>query len=252
MIILASSKGQDFSPVPWPLPPTRPVLLAQAQHLIMLLRQYDQASLGTLMGISRPLAERTHAQLHAFTGEGNKPALLAYSGEAFRSLDAASFSPDDLHYAQQRLRILSGLYGILRPLDLIEPHRLEMGAPLANAEGTHLYVYWQRRISDQLATALTQEPSPLLINLASHEYAKAVDKKRLPVPWIDIQFKEEEAGRLKSVAIHAKRARGLMAAYLLRHRIERPEEITLFTGGGYAFRPELSTNRQLVFTRPAT
>jgi len=251
MIIINSSKGQDFSPAPCPLPSTRPIFWAQAEELVTLLRQYDLVSLRALMDVSQSLAERTMAQFHGFAADGGKPALLAYDGEAYRSLGAAEFSADDLHAAQQRLRILSGLYGLLRPLDLIQPHRLEMGYAVRNEHGKHLYAFWRKRITDELNRQLAREPHPLLINLASHEYAKAVDKNRLREPWIDIQFKEEGAGKLKIMAVHAKRARGMMAAFLIRQRIDRPEGITAFTGGGYGFRPDLSTNRQLVFTRPA-
>lgn len=254
MIILSSSKGQDFSPIDSATPPTQPVFLDQARQLVTLLRQYDLSSLCLLMGISPALAERTQGQFHNFTLAGTpkngKPAILAYSGEAFRSLGAVGFAPTELHFAQQHLRILSGLYGCLRPLDLIQPHRLEMGYALPNEQGKTLYAFWSRLITDHLNRTMAKEPHPILINLASHEYAKAVEKQRLIGPWLDIQFKEEENGRQKSVAIHAKRARGMMAAFLVRSRVTRPEEIRQFTGGGYSYRPDLSKDRQWIFTRP--
>jgi len=250
MIILSSSKGQDFTPVDCSLPTTRPAFLDQARQLITLLRQYDLESLKLLMGASQALTERTHAQIHAFAGKEVKPAILAYNGEAYRSLDAGGLTSDDLEYAQQRLRILSGLYGILRPFDLIRPHRLEMGCALANDQGETLYPFWSKRITDGLNKAMAQEAQPLLINLASHEYAKAVEKNRIKGRWLDIQFKEETADGLKNMAVHAKRARGLMAAFLIRNRIERAEDIKQFNGGGYAYQPELSTDRHFAFTRP--
>ncbi|WP_306548234.1 YaaA family protein [Desulfobulbus sp.] len=250
MIILSSSKGQDFTPVDCSLPTTRPAFLDQARQLITLLRQYDLESLKLLMGASQALTERTHAQIHAFAGKEVKPAILAYSGEAYRSLDAGGLTSDDLEYAQQRLRILSGLYGMLRPFDLIRPHRLEMGCALANDQGKNLYAFWSKRITDGLNKALAQEAQPLLINLASHEYAKTVEKNRIKGRWLDIQFKEETADGLKNMAVHAKRARGLMAAYLIRNRIERAEDIKQFNGGGYVYQPELSTDRHFAFTRP--
>ena len=250
MIILSSSKGQDFSPADNALSPTRPEFLEQARQLITLLRQYDLPSLCLLMGISQTLAARTQNQFHSFTSKNGKPAILAYSGEAYRSLDAESFSPADLDFSQERLRILSGLYGILRPMDLIEPHRLEMGYALPNEQGKTLYAFWRKRITSYLSKAMEQERHPMLINLASHEYAKVVDRNRFTATWFDIQFKEEDKGRLKSVAIHAKRARGMMAAFLIRNRVETPKDIQQFRGGGYTFRPELSKSRQYMFTRP--
>jgi uncharacterized protein len=125
-----------------------------------------------------------------------------------------------------------------------------MGYALQNEQGKTLYAFWSRLITDHLNRAMARERHPILINLASHEYAKAVEKHRLIGPWLDIQFKEEENGRLKSVAIHAKRARGMMAAFLVRSRAARPEEIQQFTGGGYSYRPDLSKDRQCIFTRP--
>lgn len=254
MIILSSSKGQDFSPIDSATLPTQPVFIDQARQLVTLLRQYDLSSLCLLMGISPALAERTQGQFHNFTLAGTpkngKPAILAYSGEAFRSLGAVGFTPTDLHFAEQHMRILSGLYGCLRPLDLIQPHRLEMGYALPNEQGKTLYAFWSRLITDHLNRAMAKERHPILINLASHEYAKAVEKHRLNGPWLDIQFKEEDNGRLKSVAIHAKRARGMMAAFLVRSGVTHPEEIQQFTGGGYSYRPDLSKDRQWIFTRP--
>jgi uncharacterized protein len=254
MIVLSSSKGQDFNPVISPLPPTLPVFLDLTHHLITRLRQYDPPSLSSLMDISQALAERTQVQFQNFAvtnpPENGKPAILAYSGEAFRRLDAASFLPADLDFAQHHLRILSGLYGVVRPLDLIQPHRLEMGYALPNEKGKTLYAFWSRLITDSLNKAIAQERHPMLINLASHEYAKVVEKNRVKVPWIDIQFKEEESGGLKNVAIHAKRARGMMAAFLIRNRVEHPEDIQQFSSDGYRYRPELSKDRQYVFTRP--
>ena len=254
MIILSSSKGQDFSPVTSHLPPTLPAFLNQTHQLITRLRQYDPPSLGSLMDISPALAERTQAQFQNFTLSGtsknSKPAILTYSGEAFRRLDAVNFLPADLHFAQQHLRILSGLYGVVRPLDLIQPHRLEMGYALPNEKGKTLYAFWSRLITDSLNKAMAQERHPMLINLASHEYAKVVEKNRVKMPWIDIGFKEEESSGLKNVAIHAKRARGMMAAFLIRNRVEHPEDIQQFTSGGYLYRPELSKDRHYVFTRP--
>lgn len=250
MIIFTSSKGQDFSQAAPPLPPTEPVFQDKAQELNALLRTLDLNGLRQLMGISLPLAERTRQQILAFPEAGRKPALLAFNGEAFRSLDPSGLTREDFHYAQARLRILSGLYGLLRLLDLIAPHRLEMGSKLANPAGATLYPFWSGDITAHLNAAMEQANSPWLINLASLEYSRVVERKKLRGPWIDIQFKEQSGGALKSVALYAKRARGMMARYLISNRIETVDGIMRFSGGGYACRPELSKERLLVFTRP--
>lgn len=257
MIVVSSAKTQDFSPVEMPLTPTLPLFLEETRrHLLPALHQYDLAGLRALMGISAPLAEQTRAQFADFSLDmppnNGKPALLAYGGEVFRRMAPTGFTAADLHFAQQHLRILSGLYGILRPLDLIQPHRLEMGYALANLRGETLYAFWSRLVTDHLNQALAQERHPLLINLASAEYIRVVEKKRLQALWLDVQFQEDDRDRLKTVAIHAKRARGLMAAFLIRNRVEQPEIMQRFDAEGYRFRPELSTNRQYVFTRPVS
>jgi cytoplasmic iron level regulating protein YaaA (DUF328/UPF0246 family) len=250
MIIFPSSKGQDFSSVSLSLPTTEPGLQHKARELNALLRTLEEQALQQLMGISELLAKRTRQQILFFHQAARKPALLTFCGEAFRSLDAAGFTGDDLEYTQGRLRILSGLYGVLRPLDLIAPHRLEMGYRLANPKGVTLYPFWSPDVTAHLNAVMQQEPSPLLINLASLEYSKVVAKNQLCGPWIDVQFKEEVGGTLRSVAIHAKRARGMMANDLLKNRIEAASALTDFNGGGYRYRPELSAANLLIFTRP--
>ena len=250
MIIFTSSKGQDFSHLTPSLLPTEPEFLDKARALNTLLQKMDLDDLQQLMGISLPLAERTREQILAFPGVAAKPALLTYHGEAYRSLEVGRFTPDDFSYAQTHFRILSVLYGILGPLDLIAPNRLEMGDKLGNPEGDTPDPYWRGVVTAHLNAALKQENVPMLINLASLEYSRVVEKKELCAPWIDIQFKEEAGGKLKSVAVYAKRARGMMAAYLIKNRIETTADITRFANGGYAYRPKLSKDRLLVFTRP--
>lgn len=254
MIILASSKGQDFTPATTTPSSTLPEFLDQAHQLITLLRNYSLPDLRTLMHVSQGLAEQTLGQLHSFslscTPENSKPAILAFSGEAYRSLAAMVWTPEDLTFAQDHVRILSGLYGSLRPLDLIQPYRLEMGTSLPNERGKTLYPFWSDLVTASLNRAMAKERHPILINLASNEYAKVVHKSRLHGPWLDIQFMEETNGRLKSVAVFAKRARGLMAGFYIRNRIEHPEDLRHFTGSGYAFRPDLSNEHKWLFTRP--
>ena len=254
MIILASSKGQDFTPAATTPSPILPEFFEQAHELIALLRHYSLPDLRALMHVSQDLAEQTLVRIHSFslscTPENCKPAILAFSGEAYRSLAAMNWTPEDMGFAQDHLRILSGLYGSLRPLDLIQPYRLEMGMSLPNARGKTLYSFWSDLVTESLNRAMAKERHPMLINLASNEYAQVVQKKRLPGPWLDIRFMEETNGRLKSVAVYAKRGRGLLAGFCIRNRIERPEDFHHFTGSGYTFRPDLSSEHQWLFTRP--
>jgi cytoplasmic iron level regulating protein YaaA (DUF328/UPF0246 family) len=254
MIILGSSKGQQHLPAEAHLATTLPEFLPQAELLIQQLRSFSSGELADLMHLSTPLAERTRAQFQSLNVKNlpasGSPAILTFNGVAFQGIDAHSCNSADLAFAQQHLRILSGLYGILRPLDRIMPYRLEMGIPLANERGTTLYAYWSELVTEHLNRALAEEQYPTLINLASSEYAKTVLQSRLQAPWLDIQFKEETEGRLKTVAVYCKQARGLMAGFVLRERIIKPEDLKGFTGNGYRFRPELSTEHLWLFSRP--
>ncbi len=249
MIIFTSSKGQDFTPAIPALAPTMPEFQQKATELNALLARMEFQAIQGLMGISEPLAQRTRQQIHGFARATCKPALLAYSGEAFRSLNAGSFSTEDVQYAQAGFRILSGLYGVLRPFDLVAPHRLEMGYKLANPSGDNLYPFWKDAVTAHLNGALKANNSQWLINLASLEYSRVVDKKILVRPVLDIQFKEESGGKLKSVAIYAKRARGSMANFLIKNRARTRADVTDFSENGYTYRDELSKERLLVFTR---
>ncbi len=253
MILLSPSKGQDFTPVDLPVAASEPVFAAESRRLIALLVQHDPAELAKLMALNPALAERTLNAIRAYCLPETpaKPALLAYCGEAFRAMGAGRYDRDDLLFAQRHLRILSGLYGCLRPLDLIRPHRLEMATRLAVDQARDLTAFWGRRITELLSRDLQAQAHPVLINLASEEYAKAVRKQALPAAWLDIQFKDEIDGKLRSVAVFAKRARGLMANFIIRNRLIRSEPLKAFTGLGYTYRPDLSTGDRWLFTRSA-
>lgn len=254
MLLLAPSKGQTFAPID-PHPTTfQPEFLEQSRMLIQALARLDGPALAKLMQLSPALTEQTLDKIQALATDAApaRPALFAFSGEAFRSLDAASLNEADLQFAQAQLRILSGLYGVLRPFDLIRPHRLEMATRLAVGTAKNLYDFWGELVTASLNRDLAREETPVVLNLASDEYARVVQKKRLTAPWLDIQFKEESNGRLRSVAIHAKRARGLMARFILRERITRAADLRAFSDSGYRFRPELSSEWSWVFARPST
>ena len=254
MLLLAPSKGQTFAPID-PHPTTfQPEFPDQSGMLIQALARLDGPALAKLMQLSPALTEQTLDKIQALATDAApaRPALFAFSGEAFRSLDAASLNDADLQFAQAQLRILSGLYGVLRPFDLIRPHRLEMATRLAVGTAKNLYDFWGELVTASLNRDLAREETPVVLNLASDEYARVVQKKRLTAPWLDIQFKEESNGRLRSVAIHAKRARGLMARFILRERITRAADLRAFSDSGYRFRPELSSEWSWVFARPST
>ncbi len=254
MLLLAPSKGQTFDLVDPQPTATRPEFPEQSGMLIQALARLDGPALAGLMQLSPALTEQTLEKIRALATDAApaRPALFAFSGEAFRSLEAASLDAADLQFAQAQLRILSGLYGVLRPFDLIRPHRLEMATRLVVGSAKNLYDFWGELVTESLNRDLDREETPVILNLASDEYARVVQKKRLTAPWLDIQFKEESNGRLRSVAIHAKRARGLMARFILRERITRAADLRAFSDSGYRFRPELSSEWSWVFARPST
>lgn len=250
--IISPAKALDFSPAANGLAATQPRFADDIALLLDTCKTLDASDLRRLMSLSDSLAQLNHARFQEMslplTAENAKPCVLAFQGDVYKGLDAASLGDDDLAWAQGRLRILSGLYGLLRPLDLIQPYRLEMGTKLANARGANLYEFW----GDRLANALDGEdadPGAPVLNLASQEYAKAVPPKSLRRPLIAADFKEERNGELKTIGLVAKRARGLMARYVIRNRIEDADALKDFDDAGYGYRPELSSPDRLVFSR---
>ncbi len=180
-----------------------------------------------------------------FTLENAKQAILAFKGDVYNGIDAPSLSTEDLNFAQDKIRMLSGLYGVIRPLDLIQPYRLEMGTKLSNAKGKDLYDYWGADISN----VLNDDESELIINLASNEYFKAIDKKSLNAKILDIVFKEKKGDSYKVIGIYAKRARGLMVNFIIRNRLNNPEALQDFSDEGYRFDKDLSNDSTWVYLR---
>nr|WP_320012948.1 YaaA family protein [uncultured Desulfobulbus sp.] len=250
MILFTSSKGQDYSPLTVVCPRSEPIFQEKAFQLNKLLASLPPGQLKKLMGISDALCQETVQKIAAFATASRKPALFTYSGEAFKRLAPTTLDQTARDFGQRYFCILSGMYGLLRPYDLMAPYRLEMGYKLANKAGASLYPFWKGTVTQYLNTMLTNNASEALINLASVEYSKVIDKKALVCPFIDIQFKEEAGDSLKSVAIYAKRARGMMARYLLSNKTTSPAAIVDFQEEGYRHRPELSHTNLLVFTRP--
>ncbi|WP_303783373.1 peroxide stress protein YaaA [Azovibrio restrictus] len=253
-MLLSPAKSLDFeTPVPAGLPCTQPGWLQESAALIECLRQLSPAQVAALMDLSDKLAvlnvTRYAEWSLPFTPENAKQAVLAFNGDVYEGLDAPRLQADDLEWAQAHLGILSGLYGLLRPLDLIQPYRLEMGTKLANSRGKDLYAWWGDRLRDAVQAATEASGTPVLVNLASEEYFKAVRPQTLRVPVIQPVFEDWKGGRYKIISFYAKRARGLMARYAIEQRIDDPEGLKDFNREGYAFDPAASEGDSWVFRR---
>ena len=256
LFLLSPAKSLDYdTPLPAGLPHTLPAFVPQAEQLIAVLRDKSPQEIASLMSISDPLAALNVARYAAwrprFTADNARQAVMAFNGDVYEGLQAPTLSPDELNWAQQHLAILSGLYGVLRPLDWMQPYRLEMGTRLATDSGDTLYQFWGTRLSDYLNQRLAADTSPVVVNLASQEYAKAVDRKALKARVIDCVFEDYKGGQHKVISFLAKRARGLMARYAARHRIATPKKLQGFDLEGYAYAPAASQPDRLVFRRKA-
>ncbi len=254
IITLSPSKGQDFETPALTKKYSRPADLMASGLLIKELRKIKAEQLRELMDVSSNIAELNVARYKSFktpfTPKNARQALLAFKGDVYSGIDVEHFSAADYDYAQDHLRILSGLYGCLRPLDLIQPYRLEMKTRLKNPRGDNLYQFWGEEITNSLNKVLKKQQQAVLVNLASNEYFKSVKPKLLQGELLNINFKETKNGKTRVVAIFAKRARGMMADYIIRNRIEEPAGIKKFRKDGYRFSKELSDDRQWTFERP--
>ncbi len=232
-----------------------PVFFPQAMELSGMLAQCSIEELRDLMKISPQLAELTFQQYQVmhfpFSRENSRQALLVFQGAQFSSMRVADYSGEDFRFAQHHLRIFSGLYGLLRPLDLMQPYRLEMATRLTTDHGQNLYKYWGDKITEHLRTLLADEGNPVLVNLASDEYFKVVHSADFGCPILKISFKEIRNSQARVIGVYAKRARGMMVDYVIRHRISKPELLKKFDRGGYTYCEELSETTAWVFTRKA-
>jgi cytoplasmic iron level regulating protein YaaA (DUF328/UPF0246 family) len=253
LIIISPSKTQDFAPLPRNLDHTQPQFIDESSKLVTELRKKKPAALSKLMDISENLAELNYGRYQEwqapFTAENAKQALFAFKGDVYTGIPAEEYTDEDLIYAQEHLRILSGLYGLLRPLDLMQPYRLEMKIKLKNKRGADLYKFWGSRLTERLNEALQQQKEAVLVNLASNEYYKALQPKSIRGRIITPQFKEFKNGKYSTIALFAKRARGMMTDYILRNRIEAPEEIKGFNSEGYSYSAPQSDDDAWVFVR---
>ena len=254
LVTLSPSKGQDFEEPALSKKYSKPADLKDSELLIKELRKIKSKQLQQMMDISENIAElnvdRYKTFKTPFTTKNAKQAIFAFKGDVYSGLELSSFDEDDYAYAQDHLRILSGLYGCLRPLDLIQPYRLEMKTKLKNERGDNLYQFWDDRITKSINKELKKQKQAVLVNLASNEYFKSVKPKQLEGRLLNINFKETKNGKTRVVAIFAKRARGMMADYIIRNRIENPEDLKKFRLGGYKFNKDLSDDKQWTFERP--
>ncbi|HAT33897.1 MAG TPA: peroxide stress protein YaaA [Janthinobacterium sp.] len=251
LIVLSPAKSLDLETPPTTKLHSTPDFLEHSARLIERMREFTPAQVGSLMGISDTLSALNVARYASWTPrlDEARQAVMTFNGDVYAGFDARSLKPAQLDYAQARVRILSGLYGLLRPLDLIHPHRLEMGTRLANAGGKDLYAFWGDTITDALNRTAEEGGAKALINLASEEYFKSVRRARLAVPVIAPVFEDWKNGKYKIISFYAKRARGLMARYAAVKAIRDPEKLKAFDVDGYAFAAADSSATSWVFRR---
>jgi uncharacterized protein len=253
LFLLSPAKTLDYDTPAGDLPHTRPQFASHAAELIEVLRKKTPAQVARLMALSDSLASLNVARYQAwsprFTARNAKQAVLAFNGDVYDGLAAKTLRPADLDWAQEHVCILSGLYGVLRPLDWIQPYRLEMGTALEVGGARNLYQFWDTRIADYLNRRLAADKTPVVVNLASQEYAKAVDRQVLKGRVVDCVFEEWKGGGYKIISFSAKKARGLMTRYAIEHRIDTPRKLQGFDLEGYAFDPGASRADRMVFRR---
>lgn len=253
LILISPAKKLDFTPQHVTAVHTVPDELQRSAKLIQALRKLSVKKIRALMDLSEDLATLNASRYAAWDPDFShgelKQALLAFKGDVYQGLEADSLSEDDLLFAQDHVRILSGLHGILRPLDLIRPYRLEMGTPLGAGGAKDLYAYWGPSVTERVKGLLAGSGSDQLVNLASSEYFKVVQVKKLGVRVITPSFKDYRNGQLKSLFLYVKQARGMMTGFAVRNRITEPEALKDFSGGGYRYTEELSDADNWVFTR---
>lgn len=254
LAVLSPAKRLNEPPAAGELPHTTPCLLEDTLELMKTARTLSATDLKNLMNISDKLADLNWQRFRdfglPFTPGNARQAILCFNGDTYLGVDASTLSKENLNYAQHHIGILSGLYGVLRPLDLIQPYRLEMGTRLKTKRGANLYAFWGSRISETLNTWTTDHENNAIINLASNEYFKSIDKKALHAKVITPVFKEEKDGKSRVISFMAKKARGMMARYMITEQVDQAEGLKDFTVGNYGFQPAESTDTQWVFTRP--
>ena len=251
LIVLSPAKSLDLETPPTTSLHSTPDFLDHSAQLIERMRQFSPAEVGSLMGISDALSALNVARYASWTPKlaEARQAIMAFNGDVYAGFEARSLQPAQLDYAQSRVRILSGLYGLLRPLDLIHPHRLEMGTRLSTARGKDLYAFWGDTITNGLNRTAKEQGAKVLVNLASEEYFKSVKPRQLDVPVIAPVFEDWKNGKYKIISFYAKRARGMLARYAAVNAIRDPQQLKQFDVDGYAYVPEASNDKNWVFRR---
>ena len=253
LTVLSPAKTLDYETAPITQSATLPRFMDQSALLVEDARGLDPDAIRALMGVSEQIAHLNHERFMNWqsesTSDNAKQAVLAFKGDVYTGLQAETLSEDDLDFAQTRLRILSGLYGLLRPLDLMQPYRLEMGLKFANQRGKNLYEFWGEQLTDTLNADLVSAKTDVLINLASNEYFKAIKPKLLNADIITPQFKDLKNGQYKMISFFAKKARGVMARYIIDNRITEPEALKSFSEAGYYYSDAQSQGDQWIFLR---
>jgi len=252
LMLISPAKSLDMQAAFPALSPTKARLLKDSQQLIDQLQTFSPEDIKKLMGISEKLSELNYQRFQDWvqsTSAVQCPSLFAFQGDVYQGLEADSLTIDEIAFAQQHLRILSGLYGLLRPLDLMQAYRLEMGTKLVNERGANLYAFWGEKIAELIKADMPEDEAPELVNLASNEYFKAVKPKLINSQIITPVFKDYKNGQYKIISFYAKKARGMMVNYVLKHKITQAQELKKFTSAGYRYADELSDEKQWVFIR---
>ncbi len=253
ILVLSPAKTLDFDSTFTTPSVTKPIFFEDSLNLVKSLKSMTQIQLGNLFKISDSLAKLNFNRYQNFSSSFNdqnyQPAIISFRGDVYKAFDRDSFTEEDYTFAQEHVRILSGLYGILKPLDAIQPYRLEMGTKLANSRGKNLYSYWKKKVTEDLTKTLQKEANPILLNLASKEYMSVINVQKLGFPVITIIFKEERKEKLKVIPIQAKRARGIMTNCIVKNKIDSPEKLFDFAEDRYKYQCNLSSESEYVFVR---
>ncbi len=251
LIVLSPAKSLNFEPQNITKKSTRPVFREETGILTARLKEMSTSDIASLMSVSEKLASLNYERYQSWgrTTEKPKAAIFAFDGDVYDGLDAGSLSEEQAMSAQKKIRILSGLYGVLKPLDLIRPHRLEMGTKLEVNGFKNLYEFWGGKLTGEINRAVLQSGSKILLDLASNEYFKSLDIKHLKAKLITAEFKDLSNGDYRIISYYAKRARGLMTRFILDHQIDNPDDLRAFDSDGYRFSPGMSSETKLTFIR---
>ncbi len=249
LLILSSAKTLVFDNAFLVPEKTQPIYQEDTNFLVNSLQNFSSEQLGKLLGVSESLANLNYQRFQLFNTSQKPAAILAYRGDVFKQLELNSYKDNDYLFAQNHLRIISGLYGLLRPLDGISPYRLEMSTRLKTEKADNLYQFWTEEITQQLNKELEKHDNQILINLASNEYSRIIDSKQFDYPILKVSFKEMRNGQLKTIGIMAKKSRGLMTNWIIQNKIDEPLQLKHYSGLGYHYNESLSNEQEMFFIK---